>query len=303
MVKKHLKTIVTILFVVCLSTLTKGQQEVNWKNSLTGNLIVDSHTASKILVTAKNPQLNLQPSQKKSRWLAGAMSLVLPGSGEFYAGSYLKAAIFFVVEAAAITTALIYNHKGDTQTNFFQDYANKHWSASRYAYWTAQHISTLAPGMTEADIQKFQSAFPDVNSPVNWSTLNEMERAIGNDPNAEGYTHQLPQKGEQQYYELIGKYPQYSHGWDTSNLSESDYHILTPQFSWYSHQRGLANEYYQTGSTAVVFIYVNHFLSTLDAVWSVDRYNRSIAMNLRVYPQRLADKIIYTPSVNFSLNF
>ena len=32
-------------------------------------------------------------SGKKSPWLAGAMSLVVPGAGEVYAGNYLKGAI------------------------------------------------------------------------------------------------------------------------------------------------------------------------------------------------------------------
>lgn len=314
--KKLLTTIVLIIFVVCFVSIANAQQVVKKQNVLSGNLIIDSQTASKALEQTQTPQLNIQSGQKKSRWLGGLMSLILPGSGEFYAHSYLKAAIFFVVEAAAITTALIYNHKGDYQTGFFQDFANQNWSVAKYAAWTMQHIQYINPDVNPNDYQIFRNNvnwknlgenttdWSQYNKDVNWKELNRFESDLSG-----GYTHQLPYAGEQQYYELIGKYPQYSHGWIESNFNDTDYHILTDKgstystFLWYSHQRGLANEYYQTGATAVAFIYVNHFLSTLDAIWSVDRYNNSIAMNLRVNPQRLSNKIIYVPTINLSFNF
>ena len=50
------------------------------------------------------PQISLQSENKKSPFLAGLFSFVIPGSGEVYAGNYWKAAIFLVIEAAVITT-------------------------------------------------------------------------------------------------------------------------------------------------------------------------------------------------------
>jgi len=297
------KLILLLLFVIAAANFINAQQTAASKTKLTGNLLTDSKIVSNNFNPANTPVMEFQTKEKKSRFLGGLFSIILPGAGEFYAGSYLKAAIFVAVEAAAITTAVVYNNKGNKQTTFFQDYANQHWSVRKYAYWTAQHLSTLAPGMSDADITKYKNDFPDPNSPVNWSILNQMEVAIGSDPGAEGYTHQLPPFGEQQYYELIGKYPQYSHGWDTSNLSDTDYHVLTSQFLWYADQRGLANHYYSIGSTGVAFIYVNHFLSAIDGVWSVDRYNDTIAMNMRVQPVRFGNKIDYMPTINLSYNF
>lgn len=304
-----MKTSILILFIICTVTLTKAQESVQKQNSLSGNLMIDSKIASNDIIQAQAPQLNFQSSSKKSRWLGGLMSLVLPGAGEFYAQSYLKAAIFFVVEAAAITTAIVYNNKGDKQTQYFQDYANQNWDVAKYAAWTLQHVNNINPNVNPNDYKVFRNNvnwqnlnsstdWNQYNDDVDWTELNRLESALGS-----GYTHQLPYPGDQQFYELIGKYPQYSHGWDTSNLSDTDYHILTQQFLWYSHQRGLANTFYQTGSTAIAFVYINHFLSTLDAIWTVDRYNDSIAMNLRVNPQRVSDKIEFAPTLNLSYNF
>ena len=297
------RLILLLLILISAADFNIAQQAANNKTQLTGNLLTDSKLVSTTFSHSKTPAMELQTTGKKSRFLGGLFSFILPGAGEFYAGSYLKAAIFVAVEAAAITTAVVYNNKGDKQTRFFQDYANQHWSVRKYAFWTAQNLKTLAPGMSQADVTKYQADFPTDNSPVNWSTLNQMEVAIGSDPGAEGYTHQLPPFGEQQYYELIGKYPQYSHGWDTSNLMDTDYHVLTSQFLWYADQRGEANHLYSIGSTAVIFVYVNHFLSAIDGVWSVDRYNDTIAMNMRIQPVNFSGKIDYMPTLNLSYNF
>jgi len=309
MKKIFFKVIFVILILFIPFVKTRSQTRDNVKQKLTGNLILDS----RYLVdnnSAKTPYLNLNLFEnspgKKSRWLGGLFSLVLPGTGELYAQDYLKAGIFLIVEAAAITTAVVYTHKGDTQTDFFQQYANEHWSAIRYAQWTLNHLYN---GDVPASWNSNQIKASDYNdvliydkngnpTGVNWNRLNDLEIAIG-----DGYSHQLPTPRQQQYYELIGKYPQFSHGWDTSNQNDSDFHVLTPQFLWYAHQRGLANEYYTTGNTAIIFIYVNHFLSVLDAIWSIDKYNNSIAMKLRINHLNVAGQEYLIPTVNLSYNF
>ena len=64
-----------------------------------------------------------------------------------------------------------------------------------------------------------------------------------------------------------------------------------------------ANDLYNVASTAVIGIYVNHFLSALDAAWSVATYNREIAMKMRVEQMNLAGRIELVPTINFSLSF
>ncbi len=298
-----IKMILSLIILIGASNFISAQEVSANKTQLTGNLLADSKIAAEDYTASQMPLMTFQTKGRKSKWLGGLFSLIVPGAGEVYAGSYLKAAIFVAVEAAAITTAVIYNNKGNKKTQFFQNYADQHWSVSRYAYWTAQHLQTLAPSMSSAEIQKYQSDFPTDTSPVKWSILNQMESAIGSDPAATGYTHQLPPFGEQQYYELIGKYSQYSHGWDTSNESDPSYTDLPPQFHYYAGLRGDANNLYSISSTAVILIYINHFLSAIDGVWSVDRYNDTIAMNMRVQPVRLSSRIDFMPTLNLSYNF
>ncbi len=230
---------------------------------------------------------------KSLRLLAGALSFVLPGAGEFYNGDYIRAAIFVAIEAAVITTAVIYNNKGIKQTESFQNYADDyknpdhHWSVVKYAeYLNSQ----------QTDPDKLVQINPDESLPpwerVNWAQLNAAEQA-GNG------THSLPLHGTQQYYELIGKYHEYIPGWTTGN------DIVNPpkEMLDYSKMRGKANDYYNVSSKAVIGIYINHFLSILDAVWLTVNHNKSLAVKMRMEQNYYGDRMDLVPTLKFSLSF
>ncbi len=291
MLKEKRTVYLIILILVCGIGYSHGQNKNG--NEHARILSVDSDFLSNSIPVEAVPNINLNNRKDKSPVLAAVLSAVLPGAGEIYTGYYLKAALFLVIEAAAVTTAVIYTHKGDFQTAFFQQYANEHWSAARYAHWTINNIKSLNPNVDPSQYHVFNS-----DGSVDWSGLNSLESAIGG-----GYSHNLATFGTQDYYEIIGKYPQFSHGWDTSNPNDTDFHILTPQFLWYAHQRGLANSLYTTGNTAIIALYINHFLSLLDAVWSAHSYNSSLALNMRVNNRNIVGQIELTPTLNLSFGF
>jgi hypothetical protein len=209
---------------------------------------------------------------RKSPWLAGGLSLVLPGTGEIYAESYLKSAVFLAAEAVLWALAYKYDQKGNHQTDFFQNYANAHWSVVSYA----QYAMSLAPpgGNYQVIIPGTQGYPPWMR--VNWAELNRMESAIALTPAGQYYSHQLPQYNTQQYYELIGKYPQFNQGWDDHPPSFNYGNQLSAELLWYSGQRGQANTYYTTASTYVAIVLLNHVVSTVDAVLSAGSYNRGL---------------------------
>jgi hypothetical protein len=261
----------------------------SFENGLTGNLSVDSKILFEERKFESQPELLPQSENKKSPFLAGLFSFILPGAGEFYSGSYLKSAIFLAVEAAVITTAVIYDKKGDDQTDKFEKYADENWSVVKYAQWLIDFkLGGIDPGIitsTDPSLPPWQR--------VDWSKLHE----------AEFGTHKLPAYGEQQYYELIGKYHEYSTGWDDFNPNSEDYKSVSPHFTYYSGERGKANDYYNVTSKAVIGIYINHFLSVLDAVWTTAQYNKSLAIRVRMEQIYFADKVELVPTVNFSYGF
>ena len=60
---------------------------------------------------------------KKSPVLSGVLSAILPGAGQVYNEDWWIAGIFVAVEAALITTAVVYDNKGDDQTAYFENFA------------------------------------------------------------------------------------------------------------------------------------------------------------------------------------
>jgi hypothetical protein len=90
------------------------------------------------------------------------------------------------------------------------------------------------------------------------------------------YSHILPHYNSQQYYELIGKYPQFNEGWDDAAPSFSYGDPLSAKLLYYSGERGKANTYYTTASTYIAIAMVNHVVSVVDAVLTAGSYNRGL---------------------------
>jgi len=299
--------------VVLLSFVGRAEEPVagvHQENnlSLTGNIRVDLFGISSPAgaFTSGSDDGQLVPMSRKSPWTAAGLSLLVPGAGEFYAESHWKAAAFFAVELAAWTVALINDRKGNDKTEFFEGYADQHWSVAKYAQWTIDNATNIKPGVDVAQYQTGgnNSVF-DIEGNVNWGNLNALERELGS-----WYSHSLPPYGEQQYYELIGKYQQYYQGWDDSKPTLATYDAIsselatgTTRFTYYAGERGKANDYYSTASTAVTFALVNHVVSAIDAAWSASSYNSSIEAGVGFRKARNGPAFVSVPSLTLSYRF
>ena len=283
--------ICSILFIAAAFSQSSAERLL-----LTGNLADDSKLIQKNYESKLAVEYIVLAEGKKSPWLGGIMSIIVPGAGEIYAEEYWKAGIFILVETAVITTAVIYDRKGDDKTIEFENFANQNWDIKRYAEWTLNNLQVLNPALNASDYRNL--VINPSDGKVNWAELNKLEKAIGN-----GYSHSLAPFADQQYYEMIGKYPQFSHGWNDSNPTDTDYHILSPNFKSYSIMRGKANDLYNVASTAVIGIYLNHFLSALDAAWSVANYNSEVTMNMRIEQINITGRTELVPTLYVSLSF
>lgn len=213
-------------------------------------------------------------SARKSQWLAGGLSLVLPGAGEFYSESYLKSAVFLAAEAVLWVMAYKYDKKADRQTDFFQNYANAHWNVVKYVNFAtglapggaANYPGIIIPG-TEGDPPWMR---------VNWAELNRMESDIAATAAGQYFSHMLPAYNSQQYYELIGKYPQFNEGWDDTSPPFVYGNQLSSELLYYAGERGKANTDYTTASSYVTIVLLNHVVSAVDAVLTAGSYNRGL---------------------------
>lgn len=250
----------------------------------------------------------------KSTWLAAGLSLLVPGAGEVYAGSYIKGAAFFAAEVTLWGFAYSYDKEGDQLTDEYHDYANEHWSATKYTEWTLDNLGNLNNHLTMSRDDYAALIYPGDGPPcdppfscIDWKELNDMERDIANGA-LNGYTHTLPYYGEQQYYELIGKYEQFSRGWDDSPLEDppgtvNPIRTTSERFHEYSQMRARANDQYDVASTFVSLAVVNHILSAIDAYWSVTRFNKALHASVRVNMEASAYGRVPVTTATFRYEF
>lgn len=314
----------TLFIVACLLGLPPGSMaQVAPAVHLTGNRTADFFGAFQPAPTIARPGLlqeeSMRPSAmegEKSPWLAAFMSLAVPGSGEVYTGNYLKGALFFAADVAAWTVTVVYNNKGDREERDYQAFADAHWSAVRYANWTLNNLPVISPPLKDDAAQYREAIFgnntpPDNTRPpfsaVNWPALNSMESDIGSNlpPGGNGYTHDLPYYGQQQYYELIGKYDQFSRGWDDADLNDVGIPIVrnSTEMTAYSVARAQANYSYDVASTFVSVAVINHLLSAVDAYWSATRLNATLHAEFRMRMQPTPYGLLPVSEADFRLNF
>ncbi|MDP2362170.1 MAG: hypothetical protein Q8M94_00220, partial [Ignavibacteria bacterium] len=60
---------------------------------------------------------------------------------------------------------------------------------------------------------------------------------------------------------------------------------------------------YRVASTAVIGIYINHFLSALDAVWSATRFNKDLAVKVRLENIQFTNHAEFIPTLYLTYSF
>ena len=289
-----IKCVIITLFIYAVNVLPQTN------SNLTGSLFTDSRLVLNDYKDNVVKQSSFESSgDKKSVVLAGILSGVVPGAGEVYVGgttNYIKAGAFVLIEAISIYYAVSFNKRGNNQTTFFENFADHRWSVVKYAQWINDNTTGSKVTIYPADAQH-----PTPWTQVDWASLNAAENSI----QAIGFTHQLPQHGDQQYYELIGKYPQYARGWedDTNPTDLVNPDFITPEFHWYSEMRGDANQLYKISARGVAIIYINHVLSILDAIWSSSSFNKNLALNVSYDRVNLGFVEDYSPTLHLKYNF
>lgn len=229
--------------------------------------------------------------RRKSPAKAFFLSLALPGAGQFYTGgSILKPLGFLAVEATAWGLYFKYHGDGEDLTDEFEAFNRQHWSEDRYTTYLE-----IAYGESDDD----------------------------NIPDQE-ISHHLPDDFTQQFFEMTGKYDQFSWGWDDANLNGN---ILTDTSGYhppklddpaniptsanrlrYETMRNNANNKFDNATNMIIVSMANRLISAFEAFLSAKKHNRSVTPTEfgRVNVQAKL-KSIYsfadTPTVKVSVRF
>lgn len=260
----------------------------------------ENHNLVTPILMRESSTLNYQDEyalRNESKFQSFFSSLIIPGAGQVMNRSWLKAGLFFAIEATSIYLFVDYRNNARVGERNFEKYANRNWSVVQYSNWLVQyhemnsfenpHIDDLREmiGDSEASF----NVDKDWNE-VDLTLLRKVERNtpyITTDHEmANNFSHTLPNYGSQQYYELISKYYQYQAGWKDYNdfhdnighigpfyddrfLIDRDGSYASPFFYEAAQMAEQFNSDYRKSNTFVSILIANHILSAFDAYFTL----------------------------------
>ncbi len=246
--------------------------------------------------------------------LAFGLSAVLPGAGQAYNRSWVKAGVAVALEAAVWTIWATRTADGEQAERDVFEFAHARWSPSRYAAWLNDYVQYLAetdghsvsapPADAPTDI--------DFTRPAAWTDaqrltvdrffrqIQAIERQVYHPETGATFSHQLPFFGEQQYYELIGKYFQFAPGWDDYAAWRDDQGAFTqaidPEhtgpgntkpnvsetFRRYAREHAHSQDLLRSARQVSMFVIVNHLLAAVDAAVTAKLHNDRLSVRTAV---------------------
>ncbi len=191
------------------------------------------------------------PTGRKSVLKAFVYSAVIPGAGQLYTGSKVKAAAFFGIEAATWAGYFVFHGKGNDKTTVFENFADTYWSKARYDNFLLDNYG-----------------------------VDDDELAQNPDGTA-AFTHHLPDTKTQQYYEMIGKYDQFVFGWDdvdpaVARTPENLPIAVSDHRLHYEDLRHDANVMFGRATASLIVMMANHVISGAEAALAARNHNRKV---------------------------
>lgn len=252
------------------------------------------------------PMLQSGSEGARSIPLAFALSAVLPGGGQAYNRQWVKAAGLLAAEIAIAAGYLTsYNRGVDARRQYFA-YAHEYWSPPKYGYWLndfKQFLNEQNPGRPISAADVVVPTGIDFRNPDAWSSadrraiqeffdgMRQLEGQLYHVGTGASFAHRIPYFGEQQYYELIGKYFHFAVGWvdyesatvdgrptwiredgtflDTIDPEATDasgqYVNVSDRFWDYRDDHGRANDLFRRASRISTLFIANHLIAAVDA--------------------------------------
>ncbi len=237
--------------------------------------------------------------------LAFGMSAILPGAGQFYNQQKLKALLAVSLEAAVITGYFVLRSRGLSVEDDFQDQAHAAWSPAKYASWLndySEYLGSEFGANISAPLVTIISGV-DFQNPSTWSEsdqvrvramfdqINAIERQVFHPETGAVFSHQLPAFGDQQYYELMGKYFQFAPGWEDYVMwknAEGVYQVsidpehtgaggskpnVSDSFFNYASDHAHSQDLLRKASQISLLVVLNHVIAAVDAAVSAKLHN------------------------------
>lgn len=285
---RNLRTLTCCAILLLLTAVPATSYAADWNFSPYAAQVSDG-TAGQ---ADEEPMAVSEMSQSKSIGKGIMFSLIIPGAGQLYGGSWWRAIPWFAIEVAGWALFSKYHGDGEDKTDEYESYAGSKDNPNNF-YYTAY---MLAEYQVAANEGFSQGATPYGGNLEDWMDMSWDDRA---EYLPAPFTHDINTDDPQQYYEMIGKYySQFGFGWSDA----FDHNLFDPSnpqdvgFIWavrndnpasalydgdrgglfflYRDMRGEANDLLDKGNVMMEIVLVNHVLSALDAALTVRGFNK-----------------------------
>ncbi len=177
-------------------------------------------------------------AKKKNPHKAFLYSLIIPGTGQLYTGSKIKALLFFSVEAVSWYGYATYQSNGDDKTALFEAYADERWSRERYAGF----LITVPPEY------HFTHELPETNTQQYYEMIGKYDQFV---------------------YGWDDTTPQPAH-FDNLPVAYSEHRLH------YEDMRHEANQEYSKSTRMIMAAMLNHLASAFEAALAAKRHNNRV---------------------------
>lgn len=196
-----------------------------------------------------------------------ALSLAIPGMGQWYAGAKAKALFFFGLEVAGWISWRSFSSAGENIERKYEQFADEHWDL--YQWWLRTPWLTSSYG----DVVCKGTHHLNLFIPGQTTT-------ISSDSLCGEWIEGVEVVKDHEFYENVGKYDQFVAGWsDLFNLEGEngwwdkeksvgdsvEIIVMTDLKRNYINQRARANDAFRIGTFTVTAIMFNHLISAFDA--------------------------------------
>jgi hypothetical protein len=245
-----------------------------------------------------NTSRSIQASgNKRNAGLAFLGSLAIPGLGQAAVNKqWIKSSVFVTLEVVSLYAHLKNKDLGRDLERSYWGYVETGWSAAKYVGFLVDYHNFYYPDnpMSYNDLatpgSNLNAIITTGSYPSNvrqeWPLIDLQKlraleaRTLYGGTTGNAFSHNLPDYGSQQYYELVSKYFQFGPGW-------KDFLVGVDQVNW--EKEGMSDAWFDGASKSKRFndrlrtarsfasvIMVNHLISGFDALFSTRLHNHRI---------------------------
>lgn len=307
---------IQVLSLLALWTSFQGGPDDPERASLRAQLVhgpvIERLSAAPCGPQESPPAVMRRVDGRRSVPLAFALSVVVPGAGQAYNRQWVKAGVAVAIEAVAVTAWVVRRRDGLAAEDDVEAFAHAGWDPGRYAEWLTDYADYLEVtyGHTVTAPPPGIPAGIDFSSPGSWSDadrlavdrffdqVHALERQVYHPETGASFSHVLPYFGEQQYYELIGKYFQFAPGWSdypdwideggAYTVAIDPEHTgpggskpnVSATFYRYAGEHADAQDLLRQASRISMLVLLNHLVAGIDAAVSSKLHNDRLDTSL-----------------------